>query len=384
MPRPPHSADPNRRADPSRRADPNRRGDPSRRTDLERLALNARERQVLQAIVQQHIAAGEPIGSKVLASELEVSSATVRNVMAALHERGLISKAHASAGRVPTDAGFRFYVDALLHLRAPSDRARAEIAQRVGEASNVEQAVAEAGKVLARLSQKACLVRAPGPEAVRIRQLELVRLRDDACLAVLVTTDGGVLNRLIELKRDDGLAGVERLPDSDALTRMARYLTSLIDGSTLSEARPVLRREVTRARDDLTAAQQAALQLGEAAIADVDADERLVVEGERHLLKGPDVDVDRVEQLMRVLDEKTRVLELLERAEQAPGIRIFIGEESELHELADMTVVTSSYGTDQEVFGTLGVIGPVRMDYDRVVPLVELTARMISEVLGGS
>jgi len=352
--------------------------------DLDALGLSARERQVLQAIVQQHIAAGEPIGSKTLASDLEVSSATVRNVMAALHERGLISKAHASAGRVPTDAGFRFYVDTLLRLRTPSDRARAEIAQRVGEAGSVEQAVVEAGKVLARLSQKACLVRAPGPQAVHIRQVELVRLRDDACLAVLVTADGGVLNRLIELKRDDGLFGVDKLPDSDTLASMARYLTSLIDGRTLSEARPALRREITNAREELSSAQRSALQLGEAVVAEASADGRLVVEGERHLLKGHDVDVDRIEKLMRVLDEKTRVLELLERAEEAPGIRIFIGQESDLRELADMTVVTASYGTEQEMFGTLGVIGPMRMDYDRVVPLVELTARMISEVLGGS
>lgn len=350
---------------------------------LEELALSERERAVLEAIVKEHIADGEPVGSKGLAQDLDVSSATVRNVMAALGERGLIEKPHASAGRVPTDAGFRFYVDALLRLEAPSARARAEIAQRVRGAGTVDQAVAEASRVLARLSQKACLVSAPGPAAVRIRQIELVRLRDDACLAILVTADGSVINRLIELKRSDGLFGVDKLPGSDGLAQMARYLSELVDGRTLAEARPALEKEVARTQEELDEAQRAALQLGTAAVAESDPEGRLVVEGERHLLEGRDVDVGRVQELMKVLDEKTRVLQLLERAQTAPGVRIFIGEESDLRELHDMTVVTSSYGRETDVFGTLGVIGPMRMDYERVVPLVELTAKMVSEVLKG-
>jgi heat-inducible transcriptional repressor len=349
--------------------------------ELSELVLSEREQRVLEAIVAEHIKGGEPVGSRALAEGLDVSSATVRNVMAELHEAGLIAKPHASSGRVPTDAGFRFYVDSLLRIAEPPDRARAEIKSHVRGAPTVDRALEEAGRVLARLSQKACLVRAPSPRAVRLKQIELVRLRDDACLVILVTSDGSVQNRVVELREPGALTGVDRLPDPAELMRMSHWLTERVDGKTLAEARPALAAEIAADREELDRLEKAALALGANAVGSAQEGGRVVVEGERHLLEGGGVDVERMHALMGVLEENERLLQLLDRADDAPGVRIFIGEENPLRELAGMSVVTSSYGNDVEVFGALGVIGPTRMDYARVVPLVELTARAISTLL---
>lgn len=350
--------------------------------------LSDREARVLAAIVQSHIDSPEPIGSKTLVekSGLDVSPATIRNVMAQLHERGLIAKPHTSAGRVPTTAGFRYFVDSLLQLKEPPPQMRDEIAARLQDAGSVERALEEAGRVLSRLSQKACVVRAPRTEVARLKQIDFVRLRDDAVLVILVTAEGIVQNRLIELA-PEGLVGAEtpRLPDADELARVARYLTERAGGRTLDEVRTLLEAEKKAAEDELDDLKRAAVRLGQAAL---DGDRGsapppgVVVEGERHLLDPSDPkSLERMKELLSVLEEKDRLVGLLDAAADAPGIRVFIGEENPLRELAEMSVITASYGDGVRVFGTLGVIGPTRMDYARVVPLVELTARMVSRLL---
>lgn len=351
---------------------------------LSGLVLSEREQKVLEAVVNEHIESSEPVGSLALAERMALSSATIRNVMSVLGERGLIDKPHASAGRVPTALGLRYYVDTMLQWREPDDAEQREIASRLQEARSLDKAMEEAGRVLARLSQKACLVRAPKPRAVRLRQIELVRLRDDALLVILVTVDGSVQNRVLA-PRPEGLGGIAPtpLPDPDALARMSRYLSELVAGRTLAEVRSVLEREIQAAREEHKRLEEAALRLGSAAIAGGEEPESAVmVEGSRHLLEGNDgKDVRRLAEVLSVLEERTRLLALLDRADEAPGVRIFIGDENPLKELADLSVVTSTYGAGEEVVGTLGVIGPVHMDYRRVVPLVEFTARMVSELL---
>jgi heat-inducible transcriptional repressor len=351
---------------------------------LEELLLSEREQRVLEAVVNAHIDSREPVGSKTLAQQMPLSSASIRNVMGALHERGLIEKPHHSAGRVPTPAGLRYYVDTLLKLEAPTDEAEAEM-RRLADAGSFDRAMEEAGRVLARLSQKACLIRAPRPRAVRLRQIELVRLRDDALLVILVTADGSVQNRLVELVPRAGEPLVKGpLPDAAALERMGRFLSERVAGKTLAEVRPQLEAEIAAARAEASALEaetRAALALGQAALAEHKGPSAVVIEGQRHLVGVPDP--ARLSQVFQVLEERTRLLELLDRAEEAPGVRIFIGDENPLRELADLSVVTSTYGAEEEVFGTLGVIGPVHMDYARVVPLVELAARAISQLLSG-
>lgn len=347
------------------------------------LVLSEREQRVLEAVVNEHIESSEPVGSLALAERMALSSATIRSVMGVLGERGLIDKPHASAGRVPTPLGLRYYVDTMLQWKEPADAEQREITARLQEAPNLDRAMEEAGRVLARLSQKACLVRAPKPRAVRLRQIELVRLRDDALLVILVTTDGSVHNRVIAPSPDRGGLAATALPDEDSLARMSRYLSDVVAGRTLAEVRPILEREIVAAREEQKRLEEEALRLGSAAIADDEAQAGAVmVEGSRHLLEGRESkDVRRLAEVLSVLEERTRLLELLDRADEAPGVRIFIGDENPLKELADLSVVTSTYGAGEEVLGTLGVLGPVHMDYRRVVPLVEFTARMVSELL---
>ncbi|MFZ9885887.1 MAG: heat-inducible transcriptional repressor HrcA [Myxococcota bacterium] len=347
-------------------------------------ALTAREQRVLEAVIHEHLDRSEPVGSGALAQRLALSSASIRAVMGLLGERGLIDKPHASAGRVPTSLGLRFYVDSLLKLNAPPADLCREIAQRVQEAPTVDKAVEEAGRVLARLSQKACLVRAPRPEGVRLRHLELVRVRDDALLVILVTQDGSVQNRLVEMT-ERRLGGPERpLPDDGELLRMGRYLSGLVAGKSLAEVRSLLEREVRAAHAERVQLERDAIALGRAVLAHEDraASEAVLVEGQRHLLADAAAkDVGRLQEVLALLEEREKLLALLDHADKAPGVRIFIGDENPLRELAELSVVTSSYGAGGEVFGALGVIGPVHMDYRRVVPLVEFTAQMISDVL---
>lgn len=346
--------------------------------------LSEREARVLCAIVDSHIESHEPVGSKTLSSrgDLECSPATIRNVMAQLHERGLIAKPHSSAGRVPTTLGLRYFVDCLLELKEPPRQLREEIAARLSDARSLERALEEAGRVLARLSRKATLVGAPRAAVARLKQVDFVRLRDDALLILMVTAEGLVQNRLLELEAHSPLLSNGELPEQGELSRIGRYLTERVEGRTLSEMRALLEGEREAAAGELRVLEAAAHELGAAALETEPQAAAVVVEGERHLLEGDDPrSLARMRELLAVLEEKSQLVTLLDRAADAPGIRVFIGEENPLRQLAEMSVVTASYGDGNRVFGTLGVIGPTRMDYGRVVPLVELTAQMVSRLL---
>lgn len=348
--------------------------------------LSERESQVLSAIVECHIESREPVGSKTLATrgDLHCSPATIRNVMAQLHQRGLIAQPHTSAGRVPTHLGLRFFVDCMLQIQVPPAHVQEEISAHVQEAGSVERALDEAGRVLARLSQKACIVGAPRSERVRLKQIDFVRLRDDALLVLLVTSEGFVQNRLLEVDDQSPLLRHGQLPGQGELTRMGRYLSERGEGLPLLDLLRELQQEKAQTTDELESLRRDATVLGRVALAEAGREHvGLRVEGERHLL---DVDApnpsERIRELMGILDEKTQLVSLLDRSCDAPGIRVFIGEENPLREFADMSVITASYGEGSRVLGTLGVIGPTRMDYAKVVPMVEFTAQAVSRLLG--
>lgn len=344
-------------------------------------ALSSREAQVLAAIVNTHIEHAEPVGSKTLAArgDLGCSPATIRNVMAQLHDRGYIAKPHSSAGRIPTTAGLRYFVDCLLQIKEPPRALHDEIATRLADAGSVERALGEAGRVLSRLSQKACIVTAPRADVARLKQIEFVRIRDGALLVILVTSEGLVQNRLLEFVEPDPQRSA--YSDEASLQRISRYLSERIEGRSLSEVRALLEQERRAAEDELTELRTHAIRLGAAALGTATQAE-IVVEGERHLVEASDPrGIARMHELLEVLEERKKIATLLDSAAEAPGIRVFIGEENPLRELADMSVIAASYGDGARVFGTLGVIGPTRMDYGAVVPLVELTARMVSAFL---
>ena len=336
-------------------------------------ALNERERQVLQALVDAHIATAEPVGSKALSQigELGVSPATIRNVLAALHDKGLIEQPHTSAGRVPTDRGFRYYVDCLLQLQRPSDGERGEISACIEEAGAVDGALREATKVLMRISRHTTLLVLPRSESARLTHLELVRLRDDAVLLILVTAEGKVQNRLLEW-RGGGLA-----PDAAALERAGHRLTDVVRGRTLDEAREILSSTLAGHQAELADLQRRVI----AGMAKADDGPAVHVEGKAHLLETAQ-GLDRTRELLALLEEGAQVKTLLEQAVRAPGIRIFIGEENPASALYERGVVAVGLGPGAAL-GVLGVIGPRHLDYGRVVPLVDLTAQVVTRTLQG-
>jgi len=341
--------------------------------------LGNREKGVLRAIVHAYITHGEPVGSSQLvrAAEFDVSSATLRGVMADLEALGYLEKPHTSAGRVPTPQGYRFYVDALVKLEAPPETAQALIQQNLsGSEPSPEAVVQDASRVLHAITRHAGVVVTPRASALAPSRIEFVRLREDRVLAVMVVQGGQVVNRPLSL--DFPMPGEE-------LVRAAGRLNELFarhPGRTVEELRGVLQREL----EDEAAAQQPelqrALRLGVAAAVGVAAPERVVIEGAGSFLERPEfADVERARAVFRALDEKERLLQLLDRVQRAAAIQVFIGAESALGEGAEVSIIASPYGSNGQVLGAVGVIGPTRMDYQKVIPLVGFTAQVLSKAL---
>ena len=337
--------------------------------------LDARAREVLRAVVQQFIASGDPVGSSHLTrtGEFEVSPATMRNVLSELEELGYLEKPHTSAGRVPTDQGYRLFVDSLLQLREPSARDRELIESGLSNVA-VEEKLQVAGRVLHQLSHHAAVVLIPRPSSVSLERVEFVRLRDDKVLAILVGQSGQVQNKLVELDRPVA---------SEELVQAANYLNKLLEHATSVEdmrGRILQELESERVQYDELAAK--ALKLG-ALATDVSSTERVVIEGTGSFLEQREFaeDVKRMRVLFKALDEKHKLLALLDRVQRAREMQIFIGAESEFSSQGDVTLVATPYGTGEAVVGTVGVIGPTRMDYQRVIPLVSLTAQVLSRGL---
>jgi heat-inducible transcriptional repressor len=336
--------------------------------------LGEREREVLRAVVQEYISSGEPVGSSQLArrSDFEVSSATVRNVMSDLEELGFLEKPHTSAGRVPTDRGYRFYCDTLLKLRDPLPKERELIQQ--GLATTADGAFEEASRVLHQLTHHAGVVLTPRPSTIVLDRLEFVRLRDDRMIAILIGRNGQVQNKLVTLE-----FGVT----AEELQRAANYLNELLARVPLEELRGKILAELEQEKAQYDATVKRALAIGVAATEHA-ADERVLIEGTGSFLEAPEfADVERARALFRALDEKNKLLHLLDRVQRAREMQIFIGAESEFSSAGDVSVIASPYGTGDQVLGTVGVIGPTRMNYQRVIPLVNFTAQVLSRLLGG-
>jgi heat-inducible transcriptional repressor len=335
--------------------------------------LGEREKEVLRAVIREHISTGDPVGSSQLTRDFEVSSATLRNVLADLEELGFLEKPHTSAGRVPTDRGYRFFVDTLMKLRDPEPRDRELIEHgilglRHGAA---DEAAADASKVLHFLSHHATVVVTPRPSLTVFQQIEFVRLRDDRILAVLVTQGGQVQNKVFTTDVPISL---------EDLTRASNYLNQLLREVPLEDARRRIQAELEQEKALYDTLAAKSLRLGIAAIDLPDA-EKVVIEGAGSFLEMKDVSLDRMRVLFKALEEKHKLLMLLDRVQRARELQIFIGTESEFSSAGEVSVIASPYGTSGQVLGAVGVIGPTRMDYQRVIPLVNFTAQVLSRVL---
>jgi len=344
--------------------------------------LNERSRDIFRQIVESYLATGEPVGSRNISKliSMPLSPASVRNVMSDLEQLGLIYAPHTSAGRLPTEIGLRFFVDALMQVSDLSEEERQSIQAQlaaVGRAETVEAALGEALTRLSGLSRAAAVV-LTAKANVRLKHIEFVQLEPGRALVVLVAEDGQVENRILTLP-----PGV---PVS-ALNEATNFLNARIRGRTLAEVRAELEQAMAANRAELDQLTQKVIAAGLASWSGGDSDERrLIVRGQANLLEDLHAldDLERVRLLFDDLEAKRGVIDLLGRAEQADGVRIFIGSENKLFSLSGSSTIIAPYRDGAgHIVGVLGVIGPTRLNYARVIPMVDYTARIVSQMLGG-
>jgi heat-inducible transcriptional repressor len=332
-------------------------------------------RLVLKNIIEDYILTAEPVGSKAVSktSTLNLSPATIRNVMADLEEFGLIFQPYPSAGRVPTEKGFRFYVDFILDVHALSDEEQQDIRSKYpGHQIEVRDLFRETCRILSSSSHYLGVVWAPRMSSVLLQHIEFVRLKKYLVLAILVSTTGLVHNRMIEVNED--------LSQSQ-LDRLSNYMSGLLTGLTLFQARERLLEQMRVEKNTYDRLLEQALKLGEKALSSIDETD-VFIEGRSNILHEPEFcNIPRMTDLFRAFEEKATMVKLLDKLMQPRGVQIAIGSESQVQEMEDCSLVTSTYGCAGRVWGALGVIGPRRMNYSRVVPLVDYTARLLTEVL---
>jgi heat-inducible transcriptional repressor len=334
--------------------------------------LDKRAQILLKTLIERYIAEGQPVGSRTLSrySGLDLSPATIRNVMADLEELGLIASPHTSAGRVPTPRGYRFFVDTLLTLK-PLDRVEIHQLEEQLDTENRQRLVASASHLLSELTHFAGVVMTPRRSA-GFRHIEFLRLSESRILVIIVTPEGDVQNRILQ---------VERPFSPSELVEAANILNQNYAGLTFEEIRRRIRDELRQLTEDMTRLMTAALEAGSRAASESSDD--VVISGESNLLDSHDLSSNMVNlrKLFELFERKTGLLQLLDVSNRAQGVQIFIGGESGVAPLDECSVITAPYTVDGQVVGTVGVIGPTRMAYERVIPLVDITARLLTGLL---
>jgi len=338
--------------------------------------LARRRRNLLLAVVQDFIATAEPVGSLHLASKysLGVRAASVRSMMAELEMEGYLHQPHTSAGRIPTDKAFRFYVDSIIpNQRHIGFRDRTQIEFHYSQRTmDLAEVMRDTSRLLALMTGQAAVVVAPRLESVLLERVNFVRVRSRQVLAIFVAQAGSIQSRLIETEQDYG---------QDELDRMANYLNQCINGQTLEGARRRIEQALSEERARYDHMARAALTLGDAVISRP-APTEVYVEGNAQALEQPEFsDVNKLKELLRALEDKSALLNLLERSLNGPGLMVSIGSENVDARLNDLSVVAAAYASGSAALGSVAVVGPVRMDYDRVIPLVDYTAKALSRVL---
>jgi heat-inducible transcriptional repressor len=340
------------------------------------LELSTRAREVFRIVVESYLGTGAPVGSRTIAklAGLNLSPASIRNVMQDLEELGLLAAPHTSAGRMPTESGLRLFVDGMMQAAEPSPEERAAIEARTSSGGPIEEALAATSAALSGLSACAGIVLVPHREPV-LRQFGFVPLTRDQALAVLVGHDGSVENRVVDLPPG--------LPTS-ALMEAGNYITERLAGLTLRQARERVEAEIGRGRAALDSAARDLIARG-LAVWSQDGAQRpvLIVRGQANLIDaGAAADLERVRQLLDELEGKEEIARLLDSARAGQGMKIFIGSENKLFSLSGSSVIAAPYhGGDGRVVGVVGVIGPTRLNYARVVPMVDFTAQALTRMM---
>ncbi|MES2858719.1 MAG: heat-inducible transcriptional repressor HrcA [Pseudomonadota bacterium] len=337
------------------------------------IANDPRARQLLRTLVSRHIRDGEPVGSQTLARHagLDLSAATIRNILASMEDVGLLAAPHSSAGRVPTAQGYRLFVDSLLKIKPLNESDLSRLRSELPAGAGTHALLGNTSELLSAMTHFAGMVSVPKREVFAFRQIEFVALDPQRVLAILVFADNEVQNRVVQ---------VRRAFDPAELEQAANYLNGHFAGQTLAQIRAALLRDLRNARSEMEQLLSTSVALAEQAFAPGHDD--MLVSGQTRLMGLQDLsDLDRLRALFEAFAEKRELLQLLERTAKAPGMRVFIGEETGLAPLEGMSLVSAPYGIEGRMLGVLGVIGPSRMAYDRVIPVVEATAAALGAAL---
>ena len=333
------------------------------------MVMDDRARTLLKALIERYITDGQPVGSRTLSKVFDLSPATIRNVMADLEEHGLIHSPHTSAGRVPTPRGYRMFVDSLLTVQ-PYEVSEATHIQNLLPSAEPQRVIAAAASLLSNLTQFAGVVMAP-KRSQTFRQIEFIRLSDKRVLLIIVTPEGDVQNRILSVQRDYSAA---------ELTEAANFFNQHFSGRSFDDARQILQKELSQLREDISRLMELAVDASAEAATE---DEGVVISGELNLLGVSDLaaDMDKLRKMVELFEKKTDLMQLFDMSSRAQGVQIYIGGDSQLVPMEEVSIITAPYGVDGKVVGTLGVIGPTRMSYERVIPIVDITARLLSNAL---
>lgn len=333
-------------------------------------SLHPRAQLLLKALVERYIQDGQPVGSRTLSRHagLDLSPASIRNIMADLEEGGFIASPHTSAGRIPTPRGYRLFVDSLLTVQPLEEMDRLQI-QSALSPSEPQRLISNAAQLLSELTRFAGVVAVSRHQEPTFERIEFLRLSETRILLIIVTLKGEVQNRILF---------TDRPYDQEQLTRAAQHFNEHFSGQTFASVRPRLQAELASLREDLTRLMEMAVQAGSEAM-DV-ANQPYVISGEANLLHTPDLsgNLERMRELFRLFEHRTELIQLLDIGQRASGIQMFIGAEAGVASLDECSVVAAPYTANGVVIGTLGVIGPTRMAYERVIPIVDITARLLS------
>jgi heat-inducible transcriptional repressor len=337
--------------------------------------LNARSQQILEAVIEEHIATAQPVGSKAITDRLEItlSSATVRNVMADLEEQGYLCSPHTSAGRVPTEQGYRFYVDTLMRVARIDRQQKSRLeAEYRWQGLQMAELLRSASKALSSVSSYTGLVMMPRLQKTIFRHIEFVKLSSRQILVVFVTQSGLVQNKLIETDEELTAADLEQITN---------YLNQEMTGLSIQEMRSRILSEMAQEKVLYDQLLQRAMRLSRAAL-DNDADSEVIIEGTSRFLEQPEFgDLERMKRVFQAFERKSVLFDLLDQGLQADGVQIIIGSETEYSEIAGCSLITAAYSGKRGTLGTLGIIGPSRMPYSTVVPVVGYTADLVSRLL---
>ena len=340
--------------------------------------LNERSLLLFKSLVEHFIHDGHPVGSRTLSrdTDLALSPATIRNVMADLEDMGLLRSPHTSAGRVPTARGFRLFVDSLLSVERMEEKMVQRMAREMAAEADVQHLVVRTSSLLSDITQLAAVVMLPRVRQSSLEHIEFITLSGNRILVILVLSNKEIQNRIIH---------TAKTYSQSQLQRTANYLNSTFRGKDLDTIRAEMLTQLRKLKEDVNELMQAAIEVAQKAFVSPSAEDDVVISGHTNLMGVAELgDLDKLKRLFESFNQKRDILHLLENAINAKGVQIFIGEEAGYEVLDDCSIVTSPYQREGQVIGVLGVIGPTRMDYERVIPVVDVTARILGSVLNSA